>query len=127
MTSTLESKFAKYGVTKSRNCPNCGAPYDIHLNKCPYCSTSYFDMSALDFNSEEPFYLKFRAGDIVVTQLVKPCVNGVSMDVTREEVYLDDYGKSTLRFFTGYDVKTNISFEALADPEGHMFEIYKEV
>ena len=21
----------------NKNCPNCGAPYDIGLNKCPYC------------------------------------------------------------------------------------------
>lgn len=127
MTSTWESKYAKYGMTKSRNCPNCGAPYDIHLNKCPYCSTSYFDMSALDFNSGEPFYLKFRAGDIIVTQLVKPCVNDVSMEITSEHAYVEDYGKTIASFCNSYNVKTNISFEAVADPEGHMFEIYKEV
>ena len=33
---------------ESRNCPNCGAPNDPHLNKCPYCGTSYFDLTAID-------------------------------------------------------------------------------
>lgn len=39
----------------NKNCPNCGAPYDIQLNKCPYCGTSYFDLSALDLTNREPF------------------------------------------------------------------------
>ena len=28
-----------------RNCPNCGAPLEAEVNKCPYCGTSYFDFS----------------------------------------------------------------------------------
>ena len=43
-----------------RNCPNCGAPEDVELNKCPYCGTSYFDMSAIDMEMHEPFFLKIR-------------------------------------------------------------------
>lgn len=43
-----------------KNCPNCGAPYDVELNKCPYCGTSYFDMSAIDMETHEPFFLKIR-------------------------------------------------------------------
>ena len=45
---------------KGRNCPNCGAVYEIGKNKCPYCGTSYYDMSAIDFTNGEPFYLKIR-------------------------------------------------------------------
>jgi len=45
---------------KKRNCPNCAAPYDVDLNKCPYCGTSYYDLSALDLASSEPFYLKIK-------------------------------------------------------------------
>lgn len=26
---------------KSTNCPNCGAPVDIHAEKCAYCDTPY--------------------------------------------------------------------------------------
>ncbi len=31
-------------MSENRNCPNCGAPYDLNLNKCAYCGTSYFDL-----------------------------------------------------------------------------------
>lgn len=39
----------------NKNCINCGAPFNIELNKCPYCGTSYFDMSCLDLDSGKPF------------------------------------------------------------------------
>ena len=55
---------------ENRNCPNCGAPYDIHLNTCPYCNTSYFDISAIDIGSTEPFYLKLRMDNSVFTSKV---------------------------------------------------------
>lgn len=53
-----------------RNCPNCGAPYDADLSKCPYCGTSYFDMSCIDIGEQRPFYLKLRYGDYILTAKV---------------------------------------------------------
>lgn len=45
---------------KQTNCPNCGAPYDLELTKCPYCGTGYFDLSFIDFDAVEPFYIKIQ-------------------------------------------------------------------
>lgn len=45
---------------KQTNCPNCGAPYDLELTKCPYCGTNYFDLSFIDFDVTEPFYIKIK-------------------------------------------------------------------
>lgn len=53
-----------------KNFPNCGAPYDVNLNKCPYCGTSYFDMSCIDVCERRPFYLKLRYGDYILTAKV---------------------------------------------------------
>lgn len=53
-----------------RNCPNCGAPYKTELNTCPYCGTSYFDMSAVDINEGKPFYLKIKMNGMVLTSKV---------------------------------------------------------
>lgn len=62
---------------KGRNCPNCGAPLDSAVCKCSYCGTSYFDISAIDADSGEPFYLKIRTRmrgkPAIVTALV--CAN----------------------------------------------------
>lgn len=43
-----------------RNCPNCGAVYEPEKNKCSYCGTSYFDMTAINIPAREPFYLKVK-------------------------------------------------------------------
>lgn len=60
-----------------RNCPNCGAPYKTELSTCPYCGTSYFDMSAIDINDGCPFYLKLKIGDMVFTSkvVVEPSID----------------------------------------------------
>ena len=47
-------------IMEGRNCPNCGAPLKADICKCPYCGTSYFDISAINISEREPFYLKLR-------------------------------------------------------------------
>ena len=99
-----------------RNCPNCWAPYDIDVNKCPYCGTSYFDMSSLDFTYGEPFYLKFKINmggkDVYITQLVKPRVD--SIDISSESVMAyDKYGNNTANYITSKSMSTNICFESV--------------
>lgn len=36
------------------NCVNCGAAIESHIEKCPFCGTSYFDFTNIDFNRAEP-------------------------------------------------------------------------
>jgi hypothetical protein len=55
-----------------KNCPNCAAPYDPAENRCPYCGTAYFDLTTIDFDGREPFYLKIRTCGYLITQLVVP-------------------------------------------------------
>lgn len=60
------------GMENHKNCPNCAAPYDPAENRCPYCGTAYFDMSTVDFDNREPFYLKIKVNGYMITQLVVP-------------------------------------------------------
>lgn len=57
------------------NCLNCGAPLDKEYEKCPYCGTSYYDMSAITLDGHTPFVFKFRTvvnnKPITVTQLCR--------------------------------------------------------
>ena len=99
----------------NRNCPNCAAPYDAALNKCPYCGTSYFDMSCIDINSSEPFYLKVRSGDmtfmskVVVKQDVSITISKDVADVTNE------YGDIVGRTVEGQSVDIDIGFKSVVD------------
>lgn len=97
----------------NKNCPNCGAPYDIDLNKCPYCGTSYFDMSAIDFENREPFYLKIKINNMIVTQLMRP--NDIVIE--HENTYITGgHNDATIAVYnTGSQIITNISFEAIPD------------
>lgn len=100
-----------------RNCPNCAAPYDIVLNKCPYCGTSYYDLSALDLTGNEPFYLKIKTEmngvPCYITQLVKPSVD-MSIDLSSDTVAAyGELGNRLCSFTRSNTMTTNISFETV--------------
>lgn len=104
-----------------RNCPNCGAPYDIDLNKCPYCRTSYYDLSALDFSTHEPFYLKIKTEmngmPCYITQLVRPSAD-MSMEFSHDTVdCCDVFGNVVSTFSSNNTLTTNISFQAVRTSE----------
>lgn len=101
----------------NRNCPNCGAPYDISYNKCPYCGTSYYDLSALDFTTHEPFYLKIKTEmngmPCYITQLVRPTAD-VSIEFSSETVDTYDLlGNMITSFNKSNTMTTNVSFKAV--------------
>lgn len=105
-----------------RNCPNCGAPYDVGLNKCPYCGTSYFDMSAINIDEREPFYLKLKINGMAITQ--KVIVNpNVTIEI-KEDNYCayDHVGNRVSRIATNRWATTNLSFITIAD-EGRLYTV----
>ena len=107
---------------KGKNCPNCGAPYDMSLNKCPYCGTSYYDLSALDFTKCEPFYLKIKTeingAPCYITQLVRPMAN-LSMTLSADTVdCCDCFGNILTTFNSSQTLTTDISFQAVTPNSG---------
>ena len=100
-----------------RNCPNCAAPYNVELNKCPYCGTSYYDLSALDLTAREPFYLKIKVdmngSPCYITQLVRPKID-ISMELSTDigECY-DEIGNRLATYTRSKGLTTNLSFEAV--------------
>lgn len=102
---------------RNKNCPNCGAPYDVNFNKCTYCGTSYYDLSAIDLTAREPFYLKIKTEmngqPCYITQLVRPKAD-VSMDFSTETVDVCDFGGGVISSVVrSHTMTTNISFEAV--------------
>ena len=112
-----------------RNCPNCGAPYDIDKNKCPYCDTSYYDMSSVDFESGEPFYLKIRTNmngqQVYITQLVKPILNTIEMSTDTVNC-CDIIGMEVASYISNKSLTTNISFMGIPDKNGDLIAITVE-
>lgn len=98
-----------------RNCPNCSAPYDVSLNKCPYCGTSYFDMSAIDFRNRTPIFLKIRIDNMVITQKVVPELGSITMNYDdNDDVDIDVIGRQYASFRHSMNMNTDISFRAIS-------------
>ena len=98
------------------NCPNCGAPISADNNKCPYCNTSYFDLSSIDINNNEPFYLKIRMGKMTLTQLVR-VLPDMSINFESNSCSMcDSLGNKLYEFTTSNNMFINLNFEAITDP-----------
>ena len=101
-----------------RNCPNCGAPYKIELNTCPYCGTSYFDMSAIDIGERRPFYLKLKMDNMIFTSKViaEPDIQ----ILFNEESYdaIGRYGNKVGRIAVNRNIDINMCFKSVYDSKG---------
>lgn len=98
-----------------RNCPNCAAPYDVTLNKCPYCGTSYFDLTAIDIYNREPFYLKLKAGSMVFTSkvMVKP---DALITISQDSVdCVNNMGTIPSKTVKSKSVDIDIGFQSVVD------------
>lgn len=120
----------KESDVKNQNCPNCGAPYDIHEMKCPYCGTKYIDFTHLDLDSREPIFIKMRArrnGKTVV--FLQRCIpTAANMEVHNEfGVDVSDLG-CDYRFTTNLSpqINTNIEFVTVPMNDGTMYHIIVE-
>ena len=101
-------------MAKDRNCPNCGAPYEITEVKCPYCGTAYFDMSMVDMDAHEPFFLKVKVNGMMIVQKVLP----EATVFTQEEDTLTAHGSlgnsRLLQVPVSRSLATDLSFKAIA-------------
>ena len=98
------------------NCPNCGAPIAPEKNKCEYCDTSYFDLSTLDLGSNEPFYLKLKYNNIIITQLVR-AIPDINLTFNTEYAYGGINNQKIVNCVLNKTLSTNLTFEAVVDPE----------
>lgn len=97
---------------KNLNCPNCGAPIDVETNKCLYCNTNYFDLSCIDINSQEPFYLKIKDGNMVFTSLVKFNNCEITFNVDEVDIY-GGLGEKLYRIKRNYNISANLKLESV--------------
>ena len=108
---------------KNRNCPNCGSPYELNEYKCPYCGTLYLDLSMINFDNNEPFFLTIKKDNQLITQKVRP--QTAEFEITSDTVYAQDaHGHKLIAFKNSSNVETNIQFIAMPW-DNHYIEIKK--
>ena len=106
------------------NCVNCGAAKDTSEIKCPFCGTTYLDLTAIDFSSDDPvvcqFVLpqRFHGGKrMVMSMLAIPHLDTITQ--TANTVDVMGYGGLRLTtMVTGYDIDIGVSFTPIERTKG---------
>lgn len=98
-----------------KNCPNCGAPFELSEYKCPYCGTLYLDLSVIDFDNNTPFFLTIKKDGYSITQQVQP--KTANIEANREEVCATNGLNQKL-----FVITTNINYELNVEFKGIPFK-----
>lgn len=110
-------------LMENLNCLNCGAPIEPFNHKCKYCGTSYFDLTSMNINGDEPFYLKIKIDNKIITQLVK--ASSKSFTLEQNNIYLGNNNVS-YQCSNSQSLFINIEFQAVPDSTGCLSKMYIE-
>ena len=102
------------------NCINCGAAKDISEIKCPFCGTTYLDMTAIDFSSDDPVVCQFvlpnniRLGNsdrrVIMSMLAVPKLEDISMTAKTVDVCGGNNPYPYAHFTQSMDMNIGVSF-----------------
>lgn len=99
------------------NCVNCGAAKDTSEIKCPFCGTTYLDLTAIDFASGEPcvcqFVMPYTNERVVLSMLALPRLEEFS--VTTDTMDITSF-EDTKKYYVAASPSVNfaVSFTPLA-------------
>ena len=103
------------------NCVNCGAAKDASEIKCPFCGTTYLDLTAIDFASGDPVVCQFVLPDsirlcgsdrrVIMSMLAVPQLEEISMTTNTVDVCGGGNLYPLAHFTQSCDVNVNISFK----------------
>lgn len=91
------------------NCVNCGSAKDVNETVCPFCGTSYFDLTDIDLSEHRhPCIVRFKYGKNIFQ--MKAFVN--LAEFTCSPSYLEIASLDGRRSFlpSHNDVRANIEF-----------------
>lgn len=96
------------------NCVNCGHGKDPDAIKCPFCGTTYFDMTGIDISGEHPVILMLKNPDGSVFQM-KAFPTRFVFDMgplceTTVDLSFDGYAPKVFQVHNEPMVKCDISF-----------------
>ena len=108
-----------------KNCPNCGAPFELNEYKCSYCGTLYLDLSMINFDDRTPIFLSIKRNGYLITQKVLP--QTVDFEAISDEVCMaGGRGNKFLSFIRNNTLETNIQFIAIPDEHNSLCIVTKK-
>lgn len=121
----------------SRNCPNCGAPYEIDKVKCPYCGTLTLDLAGLNLEENTPIFIRYKVpfdkergcmsywgkDSAYITQKAIPHIETINFENDYTDI-CDSKGIIVKKILNNRNVSTILKFDAVAMPEtGELYKI----
>lgn len=112
------------------NCINCGAAKEWDAVKCPFCGTSYFDFTSIDFTKQEPVACQFavpvmRDGKTykgIMTMLAKPSF--CRMDFEDEIAQaVGRYGDPLFQITQSRSMNSCVEFRHIVAPDGSLCKL----
>lgn len=103
------------------NCINCGAAKNTDEIKCPFCGTTYLDLTAIDFSSDDPvvcnFVLPHEKDKIILSMIARPHLEEISQTENKVNVY-GFGGRRLCELTSSVDMSIGISFKPIAKQNG---------
>lgn len=112
------------------NCINCGAIKEWDAVKCPFCGTSYFDFTSIDFTKNEPVACQFavpleykgKTVKGIMTMLARPSFDRT--DFEDEIAYaVGRYGNPLFQITQSRSANSHIEFRHVVAPDGSLFKL----
>lgn len=107
------------------NCINCGAAKDTEEIKCPFCGTTYIDLTSIDFSSKDPVACSFKMpfnDEQILTFIAIPQLDSI----TYEPMFCSFRDNLTIgTFVDSYNANVGISFRPLMQKDGSLFKVRK--
>ena len=110
------------------NCVNCGAAKDIDALRCPFCGTTYLDLTAIDFESGKPVVCQFvlpYSDRSVVSMVAIPVLEEFGMEYSDsiEITSLEDSHKRYIHCQS--QLHCNVAFHPVTQKNGVIFDFRK--
>lgn len=105
------------------NCINCGAAKDTDEVKCPFCGTTYLDLTAIDFSSGDPVVCQFVLPDnisverngvkqkAVMSMLAVPMLEQITMSPNTLTIWGGRGNYPLATYTSSWDCNIGVSFK----------------
>lgn len=91
------------------NCVNCGSAKEVSATVCPFCGTSYFDLTDIDLDQHHPCVVRFKFNDHIFQ--MKAFVGLAEFTVIPQYIDITSFNDMFPKHLhTRDDIRANIEF-----------------
>ena len=103
------------------NCPNCGSAKDPQVSVCPFCGTSYFDLTDIDLGKRRaPALVRFKYNGTIFSMkafvrmaeltITPNYLDVASLDARRTSIHLSDDISANIEFVCAGGIESDVMY-----------------